>query len=800
MDLKFAFRSLRKNPGFTLLAVVVMALGIGANTAVFSVVNSVLLKPLAYRDPDRIVTLSSVFGKNPGGRGQVSAPDFHDWHDQATAFDAMAYYSGGETSAIIGPKAEYARVAVATPEFFRVFQVEPVIGRLFSHEEEKPGTGAVVLSHSFWQSRFGGNANVLGQSVRLVGKALTIVGVLSPGFHFPGKTDIWLPANTAFAESTSRGGHNFLVIGRLKPNVSLEQARAQMTAIGARLAQQYPGSNKGKSVAVTRLQDQMVSNIRLTLYLLLGAVGLVLLIACANVANLLLARSTGRTREIAIRAAVGASRSRIIRQLITESFILAMAGGALGLLLAMWGSQALVALAPQNVPRLAETGVDGTMLAFTLGISILASMLFGLAPALAASRVDLNNALKASASSAVAGGSAGWARQALVVAEIALSVVLLTGAGLLIKSFAALHDVELGYRPERLLVMTANVPTTGLEGAQRATRFYKDLLAQVKTLPSISAVGATRILPGNPTSDGSYWIDHAPDPELPMANTPNAVFSVVAPDTFATLGIPIKQGRDFHDGDTYDAPFTAIINEALARQAFPKQNPIGHVIYCGLDAIDRPMKIVGVAGDIRQYGPAQEPQPEIFMPYEQHPRPSTGLSIVVRTHSDPGGMSDALRRKVQALTSEVPVKFTTMEASLYENMAAPRFRTLLLSLFAGLAVCLAMAGIYGVMAYMVTQRINEIGIRMALGANSGSVLWLVLRQSLILAGVGLVLGLAGAVAATRFLESLLFEVKPTDPLTYAGVAALLGMVVLAASYFPARRAATVDPLVALRQE
>jgi putative ABC transport system permease protein len=677
--------------------------------------------------------------------------------------------------------------------------MEPVVGRMFTPEEQKRGgTAAVVISHSYWQSHFGGDRRALGQSVRMLDKTFSIVGVLPPGFRFPDKTDIWFPAST-FEETESRSAHNYRVVGRLKPDASLEQAQAQMTSIGTRLERQYPASNKNKNVAVTRMRDEMVKNVQLTLYLLLGAVALVLLIACANVANLLLAKATTRTREIAIRAAVGASRGRIIRQLITESLLMALVAGVAGLILAVWGSAALVALAPTNVPRLAETSIDGWVLVFTLGVSVVASLLFGLAPALHASRVDLNDALKQGGGRALVGGGAGRIRGALVVAEIALSVVLLAGAGLLIKSFNALHNVALGFHPEHVLVMETNVPASDLESSRRATRFYKDLLRDVAALPGVTASGATRATPGHTASDGGYWLDHLPPLDQLSVSAPQAVFSIVTPGAFATLGIPLRTGRDFNDADAYEAPFTAIVNEALVRQSFPGQDPIGRVIFCGMDSLNG-MTIVGVVGDVRQLGPSRAPSPEIYMPYQQHPQPSTALSVLVRTTNEPGILQETLRRKTRERSPDVPVKFTSMDASLAENVAAPRFRTLLLGIFAALAVCLAMAGVYGVMAYLVSQRSNEIGLRMALGASPGDVSRLVLREGMLLAGAGLVLGLAGAIAATRLLTSVLFEVKPGDPATYAAVAALLGVVALAASYIPARRASRVDPLVALRQE
>jgi putative ABC transport system permease protein len=781
------------------VAVLVMALGIGANTAVFSVVHAVLLKPLAYNDPDRLVNVSTLWLKS-GHHGQVSAPDFHDWHDQSTAFEAMANYKGYPVPVSAGSTAEYIYTARVGPEFFRVFRIEPMVGRGFSSEEaQRGGTGAVILSNAYAENHFGGSAAALGHTLRLFDKTLDVVGVLPPGFQFPNKTDLWYPANSFEPEIASRSGHNDLVVGRLKQGVTLEQAQAQMTAIGTRLTEKYPDSNEGKNIAVTRVRDEMVSNFRLTLWLLLAAVGVVLLIACANLANMLLAKAVARTREIAIRAAVGASRGRIVRQLSTESILLAVLSGAAGVLLALWGSRALVVLAPEDVPRLSETGIDRGVLLFALGISLIASLLFGLAPALQAFRVDLNKSLKQGSIGSGGARIADRMRYALVIAEIALSVVLLAGAGLLMKSFIALHNVDLGFRAERILIAHASVPASDLESARRATRFYTQLLPEIAKLPGVLAAGGTTAPPGDTASDGGYWIDFLPK-ELKVS-APHAVFTVIAPGTFATLGIPLRQGRDFDDSDTYDVPFTAIINEALAKAAFPGQHPIGHSIYCGLDSYPtKPMKIVGIAGDVRQHGPGRPPSPEIYMPYLQHPLPATDLSVLVRTSLEPTALSGAIRQQVRQISTDVPVKFTTMEASLSENVAVPRFRTLLLGIFAGLAVCLAMAGMYGVMSYVVGQRVKEIGLRLALGASPSDVLHVVLRQSLTLTGIGILLGLGGAAALMQLLTNMLFGVKPTDPLTYAAVVALLVAVALVASYVPARRAMRVDPMVALRWE
>jgi putative ABC transport system permease protein len=796
-DVRFGTRMLWKNRGFTVVAVLVMALGIGANTAVFSVVNAVLLRPLAFNDPDRLVTLSSLWLKD-GHHGAVSMPDFQDWHDQSTAFEAMANFRGYEIPVSVSYSAENVFTTRVGPEFFRVFRIAPIVGREFTSEEAKPGgTGAVILSSSYAENHFGSATAALGRTLRLSDKTLDIVGVMPRGFHFPEKTDIWYPSYSFMLQTATRSGHNDQVVGRLKDGVTLEQGQAQMTAIGTRLSEKYPDSNQGKNVAVTRVRDEMVHNFRLTLWVMLAAVGVVLLIACANLANMLLAKAVARTREIAIRAAIGASRTRIVRQLATESTLLALLSGAVGLLISLWGAHVLVALAPGDVPRLSETGLDFRVLVFAFGASLFASLLFGLAPALQALRVDLNKSLKQTSTRTAGGTVADRLRSALVVSEIALSVVLLAGAGLLLKSFIALQNVSLGFSPERVLVMAANVPSTDLESAKRATRFYKNLLDDVRTLPGVLSVGATLAPPGDTGSDGGYWIDFLPE-ELNIS-APQAVFSVEAPGVFATLGTPLISGRDFSDSDTYDAPFVAIINEALVKQSFAGQDPLGRVIYCGLDS-SKPMRIIGVVANIRQYGPGRPPSPQIYMAYQQHPQPATDLSVLVRTVSEPSVLAGAIRESVRRLSTDVPVKFTTMEESLHANVAAPRFRTLLLGIFAVLAVCLSMAGVYGVMSYVVGQRANEIGLRVALGASRSDVLRMVMRQSLTLTAVGVVLGLAGAAAATQLLTSMLFGIKPSDPLTYVATIGILIAVAAIASYIPARRAMQVDPMVALRYE
>ena len=635
-DIRYALRNVRRNPAFVLITVLIMALGIGANTAVFSVVNGVLLKPLAYRNADRIVTFSTVW-KGGGKIDLVSLPDFNDCRLQTNAFSSMAYYRSYDRPIIGGSSAEFVHVARVSADFFKVLSIVPVLGRSLTLEDQKSDpSGPALISYSYWQKHFGGNSSVLGKTLRIGGGLVTIVGVLPPGFHYPSSSDVWRTSD-AMDRSLPRTSLSFLAIARLNPNVNREQAQVQLNSVSARLQREYPASNKGRSVLATNMLDYMVSDVRVTLYLLLGSVGLVLLIACANVATLLLAKATARTREIAIRAAVGADRGRIIRQLATESLLLALAAGALGLAVARLGLKALIALAPANVPRLAETGIDGRVLAFTFVVSLLCSLLFGLVPSIYASRVDLNDALKQGGARAVIGSGASRLRGAFVVAEIALSVVLLAGAGLLLKSFVALNNVQLGFRPQHLLLMNTGLPVSGPDAPQRAHRFFRQLLSEISSLPGVSAAGATLGPPGDVESAGTYWLNRQSTP--PSYNAQggkfDAVFSVVTPGAFSALSIPLKEGRDFRASDSANAPFTVIINETLARKAFPGQDPIGRVIFAGFDS-EKPMKIIGIAGDVRQWGPARSPDQEIYMPYEQHTfGAGTSLTVLVRTATSP---------------------------------------------------------------------------------------------------------------------------------------------------------------------
>ncbi len=798
-DVRYALRAMRRTRGATIVGILVMALGIGANTAVFSVVHAVLLNPLPYADPDRIVTLTylSTGGNASGERSrQVSVPDFLDWQAQSASFDSMAYYTSRRTSVMAGSVAEYAVVTTVTEEFFRVFAGQPSVGRSFSREEAKEGgAGAAMISDRYARQQFGEPARGLGRTLRLGNRSVSIVGVMPPSFDFPVATDVWFTAVGSRAQLPRRG-NNFRAIARLKADVSVEQAHTEMTGISERLGEQYPDTNKNMRAIVTPLQREMVGDVESMLYLLLGAVALVLLIACATMATLLLAKATARIPEIAVRAALGASRSRIVKQMLVEASVQAVAAGTIGVLIAIWGTRTLVAFSPPDVPRLDEVAVNGSVLLFTLALCALVSFLFGLPPALQAARADVNEPLRLS-TGRISGGGRSRTREALVAAEIALAVVLVATAALLVRSLVALQQAPLGFQPANVLLMQATAPPNGSDwSVSRA--FFEGVLGDISQLPGVVAAGAMMGPPGNVESDSGYWVDRMPKESALSAARP-AAMNVIAPGTFAALGIPIRHGRDFHDGDRRDRPQVVIINEALARAAFRERDPIGRVIIAGYDSMD-PMTIVGVVGDVRQYGPAREPQPEIYMPYQQHFYNGATLFVVVRTAMDPTPLGPSIQRKARERSPEVSVRLTTLNALLAEHVATPQFRAWLLSLFGAVALCLAMAGVYGVMAFVAGQRSKEIAVRMALGAGARSVLWLMLSRGLKITAIGLTAGVLGAIASTRLVSGMLFQVQPHDVVTYAAVVGALGLLSLLATYLPARRATRIDPLLALRQE
>ncbi|HEY7500727.1 MAG TPA: ABC transporter permease [Vicinamibacterales bacterium] len=799
-DLRYALRSFLRQPAFALTAILTLALGIAATTAMFSVVNAVVFRPLPFPDADRIVAVLTLWTRTGVRSPTVSGPDFTDWKAQSRSFAAIAYYQGGETSVTIGPTADYVGVFRVTRGFFDALGAKAQAGRLLSDEEWTPnGPLSVVITDGFWRRQFNRDRGAIGSTVKFGDRVYTIVGVLQPGERYPATAEIYCVA-APLAATASRGGHNYRVIARLNEGVSVEQANAEMVGIAKRLEQEYPSTNAAKSAAVLPLLDVMLGDTRQTLLVLLAAVGLVLLIACANVANLLLARSTVREREMVLRAAVGAGRSRLVRQLLTESAVLAVVSALCGVWLARLGVLALVALAPADLPRLDDVRVDGVVLMFALAVALAASVICGLAPALHASRVQLVEGLRQSGKGSSIGGRGAWARSAFVVAEIALAVVLVFGAALLGRSLLKLAAVDMGFLPEQLLVLRTVVPVKGIDDAPRATAFYRDLLTDVRAVPGVTAIGAVTSLPTAVRSNGAYSIEGRPSISALGVGSPQALFTVITPDYFRALRVPFKSGRDFNDGDRRGAQYVAIINESLARASFPGDDPLGRRIQCGLDTPEY-MTIVGVVADIRTAGPSRPVQPEIYMPFEQHPGPATALNLVARTQTaDPLALADTIGRKIRERNPDVPVKTSTMEGTLDVASATPRFRTLLLGVFAVVALLLALAGVYGVMAYTVNQRLPELGVRVALGASPKNIMRLVVGHGARLAAAGLAIGLALSVAAGRLLQGLLFNVAPRDPLLLAIVCVGVAAATVAACFLPGRRAVRVDPMIALRAE
>jgi putative ABC transport system permease protein len=800
-DLRYATRSLFRQPAFALAALLTLALGIGAATAMFSVVNAVILRPLPFDEPDRIVAVMNRSATTGRLSQNVSGPDFADWKVQNRSFASFAHYWGGQTSVTVNGAAGYINVHRVTGEFFEVLRVGAAHGRLFTGEERAgDGPRAVVITDAFWRQYFGGAAAAIGTPLKFSNQLHTIVGVLPPGVRYPISAEVLAPGPEILS-SMQRGGHNYQAIARLKDEVTLAQAADDMAAIAARLEREHPGPNRGKQAAVVPLKDRLVpTSTRTMLYVLLGAVGLVLLIACANVANLLLSRSSVRGREMVVRAAVGASRGRLVRQLLTESTLLAVIAGVSGAWFARLSIATLIGLAPADLPRLDDVRVDVTALMFTLAIALGASLIFGLAPALQTSRAGLAEGLRQGGKGTSVGARGGWARNAFVVAEIALAIVLVVGASVFARSLAALAAVDMGFDPERLLVLRTSVPIASRQEAPRATAFYRDVLVELRAVPGVEAVSGVTSLPTIVRSNGSYAIEGGPAFGQPGVTFPSALFNVVTPDYFRTLRVPVKVGRDFSESDRLDAPFVAIINESLARLSFPDQNPIGRRLRCGLDSPEF-MTIVGVVADVKTSGPTEAAQPELFMPYEQHPGPAASLNIVARTRMpDPLSVAETMRRTIGTRNQDVPVTVTTMNGTLETATAAPRFRTYLMTVFGGIALMLALAGVYGVMAYTVSQRVPELGVRIALGATPRSILGLILGHGARLAAAGIVVGVALALVSGRALRGLLFEVTPWDPITLGVVVTAVTLATLAACYIPGRRAVSVNPMVALRGE
>ncbi len=806
-DVQYGIRMLVKHRGFTVVAVLTLGLGIGANTAIFSVVNAVLLRQLPYQDPDRLVHVLRT--QPPIMRGPISRLDYFEWQSQQKVFQDIAAYYQWTYNLTGNDEAERVSGARVSESFFSLFGVAPAQGQFFLSTDGQPGGGRVaVISYGMWQRRFGADPKLIGKPMLLNGDAYTVVGVAPPGFSFPGRSEVWTPALLA-EDKNQRGSNYLMVIARLKDGVPLEQAHAQMNQIAATLAQQYPENDTNLSVTISPLLEEQVRRIRPALLILLGAVAFVLLIACANVANLLLARATGRQKEIAVRTALGASRWRIIRQLLVESVLLALLGGGLGVLLGIWGTDLLVALAPSGLPRVKEIGLDKWVLGFTLLISVVTGIIFGLVPAMQASRTDLNETLKEGMRGAATTSPHRAAfRRMLVIAEIALSLVLLVSAGLLIESIRRLMEVNPGFSPQNLLTASVSFPhrpsstdddseTGRARRTQERARFLRDTQSRLSGLPGVQAVGAINDLPvaGNGSVNGDFNIEGRP--KFKSGEAPVAEFRLITPDYFRAIGIPLLKGRPFTEHDDLETPVNILVNETLARRFFPGEDPLGKRLLV-LD--DNPHEIIGVVGDARQWGLDLPPDPEVYFSSGQKSF-GDSTTLVLRTTGDPATLSDALRRTVREASPDAPVyAIKTMTKVFDDSTSQRRFQTILMTSFAALALLMAAIGLYGVISYSVSQRVQEIGIRMALGAQRGDVLKMVLWQGFKLALAGIVLGLVASLALSRVLASLLFGVSATDLLTFASVSGLLTVIALLACYIPARRATKVDPMRALRYE
>jgi putative ABC transport system permease protein len=801
-DLRYAFRQLVKNPGFTAVAILTLALGIGACSAIFSVVNGVLLQPLDYPNANRLVVLRE---SQPPQFPEFSTapPNYIDWTKQAKSFEQIAAYGGAQMNLTGEGEPQRLLGLRATANYFDVYGIKPQLGRWFSAAEDAPGKNhVVVLSYPFWQRVFGGAANVIDKQVHLNGEPYTIVGVTPASFSQERKIDVWTPMAFKPSETSNdnRGAHYVTTIGLLRPGVTAAQADAEMRVIAAQLATQYPKSNKGWTVFVMSVLEYSTRNVRVVLYTLLGAVGCVLLIACANIANLLLARATARHREISIRAALGAGRGRLVRQLLTESVLLAFLGGAAGLILAHWGLDALLALAPTTLPRISNIHLDSMVVAFSAGVSLITGIIFGAAPAWLAAHTDVNEALKQGARGSTEGGAHGRFRSTLVVLEVAFALVLLGGAGLLARSFMTLTHVDPGFIPENATVLRLTLPEKKYPKPEQQKVFVDSLLQQLNTLPGVQAVGAAQVLPL--IGDYSLSFEIEGRPELPESDWPATTYYAITPDYFRAMGIRSMRGRVFTAQDDARAPRVAIINETLGRQFFPNEDPIGKRIDIANNAPGSPKiwrEIVGIVADVKQYGLDKETTSQSYEPFAQNP--FDDINLVVRTSGRPAAMLSALRPAVYAIDKDQPIgSIRPLEEIMAEKISQQRFAMLLLTVFSAVALVIAAVGIYGAMAYSVVQRTGEIGIRMALGAQTRDVLRLVLSQAGKLVGLGLVVGLLTSFATSRAIGSILFHTSAHDPLTLTGITLILGAVALVACFLPARRATKIDPIVALRVE
>ena len=802
-DIRYGARMLLKHRGFAAVAMLSLALGIGANTAVFSVVNAVLLKSLPYHEPERLVL---AWGEAPARgihRGQMSATDVADLRARNRVFEEISTYAGFRP--VLTGQAEPERIAGAQvgDGFFEVMRAKPLLGRVFTPEEQHEGKDYVaVLSYGLWQRRFGGDPNVIGQTLMLSGRPYSVIGVMPADFQSLPRGLLDAPAEfyrpvAEQPDEKQRSSRHLRAIARLKPGVTLEEAQAEMTLIANQLAQEHPKTNRGGNVRLVPLREDLVSSIRPALLMLFGAVVFLLLIACANVGNLSLARSMARHKEVAIRAALGASRGRLARQFLTESVLLALGGGVLGLIGAIWGTSLIEAASARLFPMLGAIELDGRVLAFTLVISMLTGVVFGSAPALRASRADLNETLNDGGRTPGAGSTRSALRSSLVVVEVALAMVLLIGAGLLIKSLLRLHAVDPGFRAERLVTMNVWLPQAKYPKAADSNAFYDRMLRRLQALPAVEATGLTSVLPVSANFD-KRSIEVEGQPRAP-GEYPDVDNSIVSPDYTRAMSMQLLSGRALTERDTADAPLAVLVSETMARKLWPGDEPVGKRLrFHNSNPVEqRPWRtVVGVVGDVKQYGLDRPGTTALYVPLTQ--MPTSAMTLVVRTRLEPAEMVAAIRREILALDPEQAVfNIRTMEELLSDSMSLRRLSMLLLGLFATLALILAAIGIYGVLAQSVAQRTHEIGIRMALGAQTRDVLKLIVGHGMALTAIGVVVGVAGALGLTRLIANLLFGVGANDPGTFVGIALLLGAVSFLACYLPARRAARLDPMNAL---
>ena len=795
-DLRYGIRSFLKRPGFLFIAISTLALGIGATTAMFTVVNSVLLRPLNFPEPERIVRFQGVNPRQGITESNMSVPDIVDWQTQSQSFEHIAGFVSGGVFLNIGDETERVRATGVTTDFFPLFKTNPISGRTIQADDMKEGAeAAVVISHALWQRRFGATSDVVGRKIMMNGKPATIVGVMPAGFNYPNDAEIWAAFQLKPTEEP-RDNRYVSVVSRLKPGASLSQAQSEMDTISQRLSQNYSETNSGWGVRLTELRESLVGELKTSLIVLLSAVGFVLLIACANVANLLLARAATRQKEIAVRTALGASRLRVVRQLLTESVLLSVVSGVAGLALSVWLIKLLIAITPPNTPRIDEVGIDLRVFGFTLTVTVLAGLLFGLVPALQTSRPNLNEELKDNGQRGSETGGRNRVGSFLIVSEIAISFILLAGAGLLIKSFMHLREINPGFNPDNVLVMRLTSPPGKYAQGEPRAQIFKQLVDQVKATPGVQSAGVILSLPlGGDTFNVWRGLIREGRPMTPEEQT-NAQHLAITPDYFQALQIPLKAGRFFTDQDNLQSTKVVIINEKLARELFPGESPIGKHFSIWRDE-KFPREVVGVVGNTRQ-SLDEEPGEQMYVPYAQDPTWGS-LSLVVRTSGEPTALAGSVREAIHSVDKAVPnYNLKTMNDVVFTSAAPRRVPMLLLSVLAGAAMLLAMLGIYGVTSYYVTQRMHEIGVRMALGAQIVDVLKLVLKRAMLLALIGIVIGSAGAVAVTRYMTTLLFGVKPIDVVTFVAVGAVLALVVLIACLVPARRAAKIDPLEALR--